>query len=112
MRQTRDLIGLAKVDDHKVDEDSMNGFVARRVLIATASVMATMSGASAGDNCDTYAKFTLQQAKANVDKRCKFTGPRWSLDANRHRAWCKEVGPAGWRAELKIRSQMLDGCKG
>jgi hypothetical protein len=89
----------------------MNGFVAKRVWIAAAAVVATVSGASAGGNCDTYAKYTMQQAKENVSKRCNFKGPRWSLDAARHRAWCKEVGPVGWRAELKIRSKMLEDCK-
>jgi hypothetical protein len=53
----------------------------------------------------------LQQAKRNVAMRCGYSGPRWSLDANRHRKWCEEVGPAGWRAELKVRDQMLARCR-
>jgi len=91
----------------------MSGFVGNRMwLVAVASVMVSASGAVAGD-CDTYAKHTLQQVKQNIARGCKFSGPRWSLDVNRHRAWCKEVGPAGWRAELKIRNTMLEkNCKG
>jgi hypothetical protein len=67
--------------------------------------------ALAGSNCDAYAKLTLQQAKRNVAMKCGYTGPRWSLDAGRHRRWCEEVGPAGWRAELKVRDQMLASCR-
>jgi hypothetical protein len=67
--------------------------------------------ALAGSNCDAYAKLTLQQAKRNVAMKCGYTGPRWSLDARRHRRWCEEVGPAGWRAELKVRDQMLASCR-
>ena len=67
--------------------------------------------ALAGSNCDAYAKLTLQQAKRNVAMKCGYTGPRWSLDASRHRRWCEEVGPAGWRAELKVRDQMLASCQ-
>ena len=78
----------------------------------SAMVVVSIAAVHASDNCDSYAKLTLQQAKQNIDKRCNFTGARWSLDANQHRAWCREVGPAGWRAELKLRNDMLAGCKG
>ena len=94
----------------------MNCFVSKGVFVAATIAVAVLTSgggaAIAGDNCDSYAKLTLQQAKLNVDKRCNFTGPRWSLDANKHRAWCKEVGPAEWRGELKVRNEMLAGCKG
>lgn len=90
----------------------MGGFVGNRLaLMALATVMVSASGAVAGD-CNTYAKLTLQQVKQNIAKRCNFSGPRWSLDVNRHRAWCREVGPSGWRAELKIRNEMLAKCQG
>ena len=80
--------------------------------VGAASVLFSLAAANASDNCDSYAKLTLQQAKQNIDMRCNFTGARWSLDANQHRTWCREVGPAGWRAELKLRNEMLAGCKG
>ena len=90
----------------------MNGFVGNRGLIAAALVLTTWGGAQAASECDSYAKLTLQQAKENVEKRCNYKGARWSLDASRHRSWCKDVGPAGWRSELKIRNDMLAKCKG
>ena len=79
--------------------------------VAGGLVAALGGQAVAGSNCDAYAKLTLQQAKRNVAMRCGSSGPRWSLDANRHRKWCEEVGPAGWRAELKVRDQMLARCR-
>ena len=74
-------------------------------------VVAQDGSAVAGSNCDDYAKLTLQQAKRNVALKCGYSGPRWLLDAKRHRRWCEEVGPAGWRAELKVRDQMLARCR-
>lgn len=100
------------VTDRNLNEDEMTGFVGKRILITAALALAAASAAQAGGECDEYAKLTLQQAKENVDKRCNFKGARWSLDANKHRAWCKEVGPAEWRDELKVRNNMLAGCKG
>lgn len=88
----------------------MNGMIARCVCTLVAGLALVVS-AQASD-CETYARYTLQQVKENVDRGCKFTGPRWSLDVDRHRAWCQEVGPAGWREELKLRKEMLEGCKG
>ena len=83
------------------------------VFVAAAMAVVVSSGlAHAQDNCESYAKLTLQQAKQNVDRRCNFTGARWALDADLHRKWCKDVGPAGWRAELMLRNKMLAGCKG
>ena len=93
----------------------MNGLFGKGIKSAALVAMATMSAAGpvlAGANCESYAKLTLQQAKQNIDKRCNFKGPAWSLDASKHRAWCKDVGPAGWRAELRKRNKMLVGCKG
>ena len=97
------------------NEDGMNGLVGKGMMIAALAAMAggSASGtAMAGTNCNSYAKLTLQQAKQNIDKRCKFKGPAWSLDAGKHRAWCKDVGPALWRVELMKRKRMLDRCKG
>lgn len=87
------------------------GKVLAAVAVAGGLVMAQAGAAVAGSNCDSYAKLTLQQAKRNVELKCGFSGPRWSLDANRHRAWCEDVGPAGWREELRIRDQMLARCR-
>ena len=100
--------------DRKKNEDGMNGLVGKGTKYAVMTVMAVIGlagPASAGANCETYARLTLQQAKKNVDKRCGFKGVRWSLQASKHRDWCKAEGPAKWRAELKLRDSMLKGCK-
>lgn len=92
----------------------MNGLFGKGTLSAALLAMAAVGApgpAWAGANCDSYAKLTLQQAKQNIDKRCNFKGAAWSLDANKHRAWCEDVGPARWRGELKKRNKMLQDCK-
>ena len=97
------------------DEDGMNGLVGKGIMVAAVAALAGVGAAGtaiAGGNCAAYAKLTLQQAKQNKDRRCNFKGSAWSLDARGHHAWCKQVGPAVWRAELKKRKAMLDGCKG
>lgn len=98
------------------DEDGMNGLVGKGMMVAAVAALAGVgaagSASAAGGNCAAYAKLTLQQAKQNKDRRCNFKGAAWSLDARGHHAWCKQVGPAVWRAELKKRKAMLDGCKG
>ena len=81
------------------------------VTLAGGILVAQAGLVEASSNCDSYAKLTLQQVKRAIALRCGYSGPRWSLDVSRHRAWCREVGPAGWRAELKIRDQMLARCK-
>ncbi len=81
------------------------------MTVAGGILFAHVSAAGASANCDSYAKLTVQQAKRNLTLRCGYSGPRWSLDVNRHRAWCAEVGPAGWRAELKVRDEMLAKCQ-
>ena len=92
----------------------MNGLFGKKSVISAAllavAAMHAAAPAVAGTNCNSYAKLTLQQAKQNIDKRCNFKGPAWSLDANKHRAWCKDVGPVRWRAELQKRNKMLKGC--
>ena len=87
-------------------------FGKKSVMAAALVAVAAMNAgpAMAGGNCESYAKLTLQQAKQNIDKRCNFKGAAWSLDANKHRAWCKDVGPVRWRAELQKRNKMLKGC--
>lgn len=81
------------------------------VAVAGGILVGQVGAVAASSNCDSYAKLTLQQVKRAIELRCGYSGPRWSLDVNRHRAWCAEVGPAGWRAELKVRDQMLAKCK-
>lgn len=81
------------------------------VTVAGGLLVAQAGLVTASSNCGSYAKLTLQQVKRAIALRCGYSGPRWSLDVNRHRAWCEEVGPAGWRAELKVRDEMLAKCQ-
>jgi hypothetical protein len=99
------------------NEVGMNGLFGKgkicALLVATMAAGAVTPALAGGSrNCDSYAKLTLQQAKQNIDRRCNFKGPAWSLDAARHRKWCEDVGPAVWRAELLKRNKMLAGCRG
>ncbi|WP_072396199.1 hypothetical protein [Hyphomicrobium sp. CS1GBMeth3] len=72
---------------------------------------ASMRGAEAQANCDTYGKLALRQQQENVELKCGFTGPQWAPDLKAHVAWCAGVGPDRWKAELQARQLQLDACK-
>jgi hypothetical protein len=80
--------------------------------LALAGALAIMGthGAMAQANCDVYGKLAVKQSQEAAQKKCGFTGPRWSLDLAAHNAWCKSVGPTEWRSELKTRAQELKKC--
>lgn len=115
MVMLRALAGFSIDGGHNKNEDGMNGLVGKGTKCAAVAVVAVIGlagPASAGANCDTYAKLTLQQVKQNETKNCGFKGARWSNKATDHRNWCRSEGPAKWRAELQLREKMLQGCKG
>ncbi len=62
------------------------------------------------DFCWKYAKTAVQQQKANIDRRCGFSGARWHLDRGRHRLWCNFVSRRTANRETRIRARMLRGC--
>ena len=90
-----------------------NRFVAVMAAAATMGVgaIAAATGAQA-NNCDTYGKIALKQARANEQFKCGNVGPRWHTKLNEHRAWCASVGPTEWRNELKKREAALKQCQG
>lgn len=68
------------------------------------------NSALAQATCDWYARTALQQQKLNMDRKCGFSGPSWSLDRNAHMAWCASVSPAEWRSQAQLREQELNKC--
>ncbi len=79
---------------------------------ATLLGMATATTVSAQANCETYGKLAVKQSQEAAQKKCGFTGPRWSLELIPHITWCGTVGPDQWRSELKTRALQLKTCKG
>ena len=99
----------------QIEDEEMRFFLSKgqaAVLTAMLGSALVAGAANAQSNCDAYARLTLEQARANVAKRCGFKGPRWSLKAEAHKQWCQDVGPDEWRSELKLRNEQLAKCKG
>ncbi len=80
-------------------------------LAALSGATGFTTGAAAQANCETYGKLALQQQKENESKKCGFSGPEWSNDLKAHIAWCGNVGPDQWKAQLQARTQQLAACK-
>lgn len=58
--------------------------------------------------CREYADEAAAQELENQRRRCGFSGPRWSLDADGHYAWCMVTGGAATRQESEARRRMLE----
>ena len=84
-------------------------FLARCILAVAAIGMASAAHAQA--NCETYGRLAIQQQQENVQGKCGFSGPEWTIDLKAHVGWCGGVGPDQWKAELQKRQQQLDACK-
>jgi hypothetical protein len=61
--------------------------------------------------CDAYAAVALRQSGLNEATGCGQTGGRWSPDVAGHRAWCMAVPPEASRAEMELRSTILQSCR-
>lgn len=84
---------------------------ALKVLAASMAFGAMAPVAQAQENCERYGFLALKQTRENEKRKCGHTGPRWNTDLNAHVAWCKSVGPAEWKSELRERSKALAACK-
>ena len=86
------------------------------IAMAVASTMGlsmvAVSTSAQANNCDTYGKLALRQARTNVQRKCGNVGPRWHTKLDEHKAWCASVGPTEWRNELKKREAALKRCQG
>jgi hypothetical protein len=80
-------------------------------LAAALGSAGLVSGAAAGESCETYGRLALQQQKQNEDMKCGFSGAEWSSDLKAHISWCGGVGAPDWQQMLKKRTKMLDECK-
>jgi hypothetical protein len=75
-------------------------------LAACALAALTHSGPASADQqfCSRYAKHAMGPAGENVDRKCGFTGPRWSTDENFHLTRCLSdlaanlTNPTGYQA--------------
>lgn len=60
--------------------------------------------------CDAYAAVALIQSRHNDEAACGQTGGRWSPDVAGHRTWCMTAPPEASRAEMELRSTILQSC--
>jgi hypothetical protein len=61
--------------------------------------------------CHSYAGGAIVSARANVDLRCGFTGPRWGMDFEGHRRWCLGARQSSQEAEDRARDRALRECR-
>lgn len=66
--------------------------------------------AAAQSNCKWYAATALKQQQQNEKLGCKFAGPEWHTDLNRHMEWCGRVPPDVWKTSAQQRDQALAQC--
>ncbi len=79
-------------------------------LGAIAAFMLAAVPTEAQSNCKWYAATALKQQQQNEKLGCKFTGPEWHTDMNRHMAWCNRVPPDVWKSSAQKRDQQLAAC--
>jgi hypothetical protein len=102
MRPELDMRGLKEMTSFRtIAAAAAGGLIGCAVLTVSALAQAT---------CDWYARTALQQQKLNLDRKCGFNGPSWSLDRNAHMAWCASVSPTEWRRQAQFRDQELSKC--
>jgi hypothetical protein len=63
--------------------------------------------------CAAYAKAAEADIKTQQERKCNFSGPRWSL-ASDHLGWCMQQRPdkAPIEADAAERARQLEGCVG
>lgn len=66
----------------------------------------------ADPKCAQYALMARQQATANIERGCGFSGERWSVEFNPHFAWCEAASTtdADLTRETKVRTDALAKC--
>lgn len=59
------------------------------------------------EKCREYAGLALKQNQENIQRRCGFSGPRWSSDFNGHYQWCLKVPQEFAESETRARREAL-----
>lgn len=62
-------------------------------------------------SCRSYADAAANAARTNIDRRCGFSGPRWTTDTAAHFGWCMKVGSGAAAKEASARQAELSSCK-
>lgn len=61
-------------------------------------------------DCRAYADFAWKQQRANYDRKCGFTGLRWSFNTKDHLNWCLSATAAQRASEQRARADALRKC--
>jgi hypothetical protein len=62
--------------------------------------------------CELYARSAFRLARRNYERRCGFSGPRWTRDIDTHKSWCETADPQQRRREQTARHRALAACSG
>ena len=87
--------------------------LAAGAMAAAAAMSHAGPAAAQADVCSKlYLPGAVKLALDAAQRKCGFTGPEWSTDANVQLKWCMGVNADRWRNELPKRQKMLaEGCK-
>ena len=79
---------------------------------ARAKMLRDCQGIKKNKVCEQYARTAVKQNKENIERRCGFTGSRWSDDYNGHYNWCTKASKSSVNSETRARQQSLEKCPG
>ncbi|MCP5266926.1 MAG: hypothetical protein H6934_12490 [Burkholderiaceae bacterium] len=60
--------------------------------------------------CESYARSAVEQARQSQQRRCGFSGARWTTDYRGHLDWCKRVSRSTANGERTARTRDLNAC--
>jgi len=63
--------------------------------------------AQAGGPCEEYARVSLDQARENIERGCRFQGGRWGSDFRVHYDWCLKAAPGQAEGTTQQRAYAL-----
>ena len=78
--------------------------------LAITSSNITVSAATRGAACESYASTATEQYRLSQHAQCNHSGSRWSNDHAGQKAWCMGVRASITEAETAARSQQLTAC--
>jgi hypothetical protein len=116
----KDGIGVSSEPRNRRSGDSVcpEGFLAAGLhgrygnYIDAVGIVCTRAPVNSDAVCGDYRKVTEQQTRDNAQKRCGFTGPRWSSNADNHYFWCRdEASAAQIASERSQRDADLKQCQ-
>lgn len=83
-------------------------------LVAGGVLLAGTAVVKAADRefCEEYARAAINQARINLERNCRFAGPRWATEWHVHYDWCLDNSVHNAEEERAIRTGSIRRCTG